>query len=229
MTLKAPHGAYLAADSGASGALSARREARGVEESWIVEEVGAEDLAGDGEQDEQQQQHTTSAIPDSRRRFRLRTLASSRPSSTAAATTTTEPRPALPVPARDQDAAKGDEEMEGKYMSILYSTGTKLPSLHSSPAGPTDASTHLILRMQTRFKPSATSASAAYSTTGTATHHTASHSTSSSTMSRRELSTAVGRDLNDDEVRRLKRARKEGNFYEEVLDVRVKGKHDKFA
>ena len=33
----------------------------------------------------------------------------------------------------------------------------------------------------------------------------------------------------DDEVKRLKRARREGNFHEMVLDVKVKGKHDKFA
>lgn len=48
-------------------------------------------------------------------------------------------------------------------------------------------------------------------------------------ISRRELETAVGRRLEDDEVKRLKRARRNGTYYEEVLDVRVKGKHDKFA
>lgn len=48
-------------------------------------------------------------------------------------------------------------------------------------------------------------------------------------ISRRELETAVGRRLEEDEVKRLKRARRNGTYYEEVLDVRVKGKHDKFA
>jgi protein FRG1 len=48
-------------------------------------------------------------------------------------------------------------------------------------------------------------------------------------ISRRELETAVGRRLEDDEVKRLKRARRNGTYHEEVLDVRVKGKHDKFA
>ncbi|KAL1970619.1 hypothetical protein VTN77DRAFT_4263 [Rasamsonia byssochlamydoides] len=48
-------------------------------------------------------------------------------------------------------------------------------------------------------------------------------------ISRRELEAAVGRRLEDHEVKRLKKARREGNFHEEVLDVRVKGKHDKFA
>jgi protein FRG1 len=48
-------------------------------------------------------------------------------------------------------------------------------------------------------------------------------------ITRKELEEIVGRRLEEDEVRRLKRARREGNFHEEVLDVRVRGKHDKFA
>lgn len=48
-------------------------------------------------------------------------------------------------------------------------------------------------------------------------------------ISQKELEGIVGRRLEDSDVKRLRRARKEGNFHEEVLDVRVKGKHDKFA
>ena len=48
-------------------------------------------------------------------------------------------------------------------------------------------------------------------------------------ISRKELEEVVGRRLGDDEVKRLKRARKEGDYHETILDVRVKGKHDKFA
>jgi protein FRG1 len=48
-------------------------------------------------------------------------------------------------------------------------------------------------------------------------------------ISRRELEAAVGRKLDDEEVKRLKKARRDGTYHEEVLDVRVKGKHDKFA
>lgn len=48
-------------------------------------------------------------------------------------------------------------------------------------------------------------------------------------ISRKELEGIVGRGLEDGEVKRLRRARREGAFHEEVLDVRVKGKHDKFA
>ncbi|KAJ5085988.1 hypothetical protein N7532_010759 [Penicillium argentinense] len=70
------------------------------------------------------------------------------------------------------------------------------------------------IRMQARFKPRlrANKESKAYEK-----------------ISRKELEALVGRKLEDDEVKRLRRARREGNFHEEMLDVKVKGKHDKFA
>jgi len=46
-------------------------------------------------------------------------------------------------------------------------------------------------------------------------------------ISRRELEDVVGRRLDDGEVKRLKKARREGDYHETILDVRVKGKHDK--
>lgn len=48
-------------------------------------------------------------------------------------------------------------------------------------------------------------------------------------ISRKELEVLAGRKLDDDEAKKLKRARREGNFHEMMLDVKVKGKHDKFA
>ena len=48
-------------------------------------------------------------------------------------------------------------------------------------------------------------------------------------VSRKQLEEAIGRRLDEDEVRRLKKARREGGWHEAVLDARVKGKHDKFA
>lgn len=48
-------------------------------------------------------------------------------------------------------------------------------------------------------------------------------------ISRKELEEEVGRRLEDEEVKKLKRARREGNFHEVMLDVKIKGKHDKFA
>ena len=48
-------------------------------------------------------------------------------------------------------------------------------------------------------------------------------------VSRRELEDVVGRRLEDSEVKRLKKARVQGDYHEAILDVRVKGKHDKYS
>ena len=48
-------------------------------------------------------------------------------------------------------------------------------------------------------------------------------------ISRKELEESVGRRLDDDEAKKLKKARREGNYHEVLLDVKIKGKHDKFA
>lgn len=48
-------------------------------------------------------------------------------------------------------------------------------------------------------------------------------------ISRRDLEEAVGRRLDEDEVRRLKRARREGDYHERLLELKVKGKHDKYG
>lgn len=48
-------------------------------------------------------------------------------------------------------------------------------------------------------------------------------------ISRRELEAAVGRRLDEDEVRLLKRARREGDYHERLLDLKVKNKHDKYG
>lgn len=48
-------------------------------------------------------------------------------------------------------------------------------------------------------------------------------------VSRRDLEDAAGRKLDDDEVKRLKRARREGDYHEQLLMIKVKGKHDKYS
>lgn len=48
-------------------------------------------------------------------------------------------------------------------------------------------------------------------------------------ISRKELEDVVGRKLEDSEVKRLKKARVQGDYHEAILDVRVKGKHDKYS
>lgn len=74
--------------------------------------------------------------------------------------------------------------------------------------------THLRVRMQARFKPQ---------------HKVEKAEKSRAKISRKELEDEVGRRLDEGEVKTLKKARREGNYHEVVLDVKVKGKHDKFA
>ena len=48
-------------------------------------------------------------------------------------------------------------------------------------------------------------------------------------ISCKELEEIIGRRLDDEEVRKLKRAKREGGFHETALDMKVKSSHDKFA
>lgn len=70
------------------------------------------------------------------------------------------------------------------------------------------------IRMQARFKPQLQAAKA---------------EKAKEKVSRRELEAAAGRRLEEDEVRMLKRARREGDYHEKLLDIKVKGKHDKYG
>ncbi|KXT09561.1 hypothetical protein AC579_9008 [Pseudocercospora musae] len=70
------------------------------------------------------------------------------------------------------------------------------------------------IRMQARFKPR---------------HKEEKKEKVRAKISRKELEAEVGRRLEDGEVKRLKKARREGYYHEEMLDIKVKGKHDKFA
>ncbi|KAF1813588.1 hypothetical protein P152DRAFT_456971 [Eremomyces bilateralis CBS 781.70] len=77
-----------------------------------------------------------------------------------------------------------------------------------------DHQSAIIVRMQARFKPRL---------------QVAKTEKAYEKISWRELEELVGRKLNDDEVRTLKKARRHGGFHEALLDVKVRGKHDKFA
>ncbi|KAL8952247.1 MAG: hypothetical protein Q9222_001833 [Ikaeria aurantiellina] len=74
--------------------------------------------------------------------------------------------------------------------------------------------TTLRIRMQARYKPKLRASK---------------ESKAKEKISRKELEEAVGRRLEDDEVRKLKKARIQGDYHETLLDVRVKGKHDKYS
>ena len=74
--------------------------------------------------------------------------------------------------------------------------------------------TTLRIRMQARFKPRLKASK---------------EDKAKEKISRKELEEAAGRKLDEDEVRRLKKARREGDFHEQLLMVKVKGKHDKYG
>lgn len=179
ISFKASHGGYLSCDS--IGVLGARREARGMEEGFVVEAV---------------------ETAEGRQRFRLRTTAS-----------------------KTADGEKGRRylssttaETSGANASSKAADGEdskKKVSISIRGDGEADSnSTQVVLKMQARFKPRLQ-------------QHK--ETKAKEKVSRRELEQVVGRRLDDDEVKRLKRAKKDGTYYEEILDVRVKGKHDKFA
>lgn len=86
--------------------------------------------------------------------------------------------------------------------------------LDSVLRGDLEESAVLRVRMQAKFKPK---------------HKVEKAEKVRSKISRKELEDEVGRRLDDDEAKRLKKARKEGNYHEVMLDVKVKGKHDKYA
>jgi protein FRG1 len=168
VSFKASHGGYLSCDT--LGVLSAKREARGSEEGFMVEEV-------DGEKP----------------RWRIRTTASK----------------------------LNEEEAGRRYLSaateLSSSKDEERKKVSISLRGDGEANeqtTEMIIKMQARFKPRLQQSK---------------ETKAREKVSRRELEQAVGRRLEDDEVKRLKRARKNGTYHEEILDVRVKGKHDKFA
>ncbi|QPG95193.1 hypothetical protein C2857_007812 [Epichloe festucae Fl1] len=80
--------------------------------------------------------------------------------------------------------------------------------------GTTPNTTTMRIRMQARFKPKLKASK---------------EEKALSKISRRELEDAVGRRLEEDEVRILKRARREGDYHERLLDLKVKNRHDKFG
>jgi len=72
----------------------------------------------------------------------------------------------------------------------------------------------VVIRMQARFKPRL---------------KVAKTERAREKISRSQIEVEAGRRLEDDEVKKLKKARKEGTYHEALLDIKVKGKHDKFA
>ena len=123
------------------------------------------------------------------------------------------------VPSPDTPGMFAIQTQRDKFLSLSSSTSTKKSTVPVSTQIRGDSelvefNSTLRIRMQARFKPR---------------NKANKEARAREKVSRKELEDAVGRRLEEDEVRKLKRARREGNFHEMVLDTRVKGKHDKFA
>ncbi|KAK6007195.1 hypothetical protein QM012_006203 [Aureobasidium pullulans] len=97
---------------------------------------------------------------------------------------------------------------------LFSATQDKAVEIRADADDHTSPTCAIRLRMQARFKP---------------VHKAAKEEKANEKISRSQLEQAVGRKLDDAEVKLLKRAWKDGTHHEALLDVKVKGKHDKFA
>ncbi|KAK4895345.1 hypothetical protein LTR27_006688 [Elasticomyces elasticus] len=117
------------------------------------------------------------------------------------------------VGAEGKEGMFGVKTMRNTFISCVSSEDGGAPVVRGDAEVEGDG-TAVRIRMQARFK---------------VTHQVEKAEKLYAKISRKELEAEVGRTLEDDEVRKLKKARREGNYHEVMLDVKVKGKHDKFA
>jgi protein FRG1 len=121
------------------------------------------------------------------------------------------------VPTPDTPGTLQLQTLRDTFLATKETTSAKTGSAVVEIRGDvetTSFSTTLRIRMQARFKPR---------------HKQSKEERALAKISRRELEEAVGRRLDEDEVRLLKKARRQGNYHEALLDFKVKNKHDKFG
>jgi protein FRG1 len=97
---------------------------------------------------------------------------------------------------------------------LFSATQDSLVEIRADADDDTSPACAIRLRMQARFKP---------------IHKAAKEEKANEKISRAQLEQAVGRKLEDGDVKLLKKAWRDGTYHEALLDVKVKGKHDKFA
>ena len=117
----------------------------------------------------------------------------------------------LCIPSPETPGTFSVQTVREKFLTIVAES--KAPEIHGN-AESVSFNTTLRIRMQARFKPRLMANK---------------ESKTRQKISRKELEEVVGRRLDENEVRRLKKARVQGDYHEAVLDVRVKGKHDKYS
>ncbi|KAF1851343.1 actin-crosslinking protein [Cucurbitaria berberidis CBS 394.84] len=118
----------------------------------------------------------------------------------------------LVIPVPDNSSAFSLQTARDQFLSIDESA-TSGPEIRGDAESIT-FNTAFRIRMQARFKPRLKANK---------------EERAKEKISRKELEELIGRRLEDDEVRKLKKARREGNFHETALDMKVKSSHDKYA
>jgi protein FRG1 len=118
----------------------------------------------------------------------------------------------LVIPVPDNPSAFSIQTARDQFLTINESSASG-PEVRGDAESITFNST-LRIRMQARFKPRLKASK---------------EQKALEKISRKELEELIGRRLDDDEVRRLKKSRREGNFHETALDMKVKSSHDKYA
>lgn len=120
------------------------------------------------------------------------------------------------IPTADTPGTFQIQTQRDTFLTIKPSTSAKASSA-AEVRGDADGitfNTTFRIRMQARFKPR---------------FKASKEEKALAKISRKELEEAVGRRLDEDEVRMLKRARREGDYHERLLDLKSKGKHDKYG
>jgi protein FRG1 len=122
----------------------------------------------------------------------------------------------LSIPTADTPGTFQIQTMRDTFLTIKDSKSSKpgaIPEVRGD-AETITFNTTLRIRMQARFKPKLKASK---------------EEKAREKISRKELEEAVGRRLDDEEVKRLKKARREGDYHEALLLVKVKNKHDKYS
>lgn len=122
----------------------------------------------------------------------------------------------LSIPTADTPGTFQIQTLRDTFLTIKDSKSSKpsaVPEIRGDAENIT-FNTTLRIRMQARFKPKLKASK---------------EEKAKENISRKELEEAVGRKLEEDEVKRLKRARREGEYHEALLLVKVKNKHDKYS
>ncbi|EMR71677.1 putative frg1-like family protein [Eutypa lata UCREL1] len=118
------------------------------------------------------------------------------------------------IPTADTSGTFQLQTFRETFLTVQESTKPNGPPEARGDATEITFDTTLRIRMQARFKPRIRASK---------------EEKAREKISRKELEDAVGRRLEEDEVRTLKRARREGDYHERLLDIKQKSKHDKYG